>query len=732
MKIREVLKKGIAGLMTATMLLGNYSAVLASDGADTEVVAVSEDEAVSENEAISENEVLPEDEAVSENETVSEDEADKEAVSEDAADEEAVSENAADEEAVTEDETAGDDAESDKADPEEGESADVTGTLDKPEKLEFGKEVAVSISKSLEYQWYIFTPEQKGYIELYVQGNKDHDLTVVVHQGDNPRDIHNVGVVKGEAGEKKVLAKKAGLRPGTTYIVQVGMNNIKASEGVQKGAFQIDFKESEYWEEELDSEESYKTISNNTTYYGTLDYKASNYADFYSFEVTKAGTVKIYEKGGSIGDWAELYSDDKFENKIAQSYLSNKGATVISKKLAPGKYYLKIRGVADCEYEFKIKAPGGSSKPAKEQYPATGKLTMNGKEYNSVREAIANMTEETDYVIDLQSDMIGEKPLTFPKKAKSVMIMGHGHSIVIKGSKLTAKCPLRLQNLTIKAVHAKKEGVSVKLNINAKKGFTVAKGVVFDALSTKCTVKNELRLLGSISVNNLTTDTFKLESDSSLTLCSGCKMTVKKELSSEGDTQLNLYKGFKPIALKGSVSGSIKFHADEKLPDGTQILSCSAKKISPETLKKVFDCSDLTANTHSTYLYYLSGSKVCIFGEVIEFNGHKYGVWKDAVAEMNSLLKEAKKNKTEISFEVAIKGDVNMMGKFLLPKKGYKAMTITAKKHSLSFTGDITLTGDLTISDSTKLYKLNKKNEKVAGKIKTGKFTYTGPQITVE
>lgn len=382
MKIREVFKRGIAGFMTAAMLLGNYTPVLASDDADTEVVAVSE------NEAIAENEVLPEDEAVSENETVSEDEADKEAVSEDAADEEAVSENAADEEAVTEDETAGDDAESDKADPEEGESSDVTGTLDKPEKLEFGKEVAVTISKSLDYQFYEFTPQQNGYIELYVQGNKAHELTVVVSEGYGD----NTGIIKGVSGEKKELVKKAGLKAGTRYFVQVGMTGIKASEGPQTGAFQIDFKESEYWEEELDSEESYKTISNNTTYYGTLDYKATNYADFYSFEVTKAGTVKIYEKGGSIGDWAELYSDDKFENKIAQSYLSNKGATVISKKLAPGKYYLKIRGVADCEYEFKITAPGGTAKPPKEKYPATGKLTMNGKEYNSVREAIANMT----------------------------------------------------------------------------------------------------------------------------------------------------------------------------------------------------------------------------------------------------------------------------------------------------------------------------------------------------
>ena len=188
MKIREVLKKGIAGLMTATMLLGNYSAVLASDGADTEVVAVSEDEVVFEEETVSD------DEAVSEDETVSEDEADTEAVSENAADDEAVSEN----------ETAGDDAGSDEADPEEGESSDVTGTQEKPDKLEFGKEVAVTISKSLDYQFYEFTPQQNGYIELYVQGNKAHELTVVVSEGYGD----NTGIIKGVSGEKKELVKK--------------------------------------------------------------------------------------------------------------------------------------------------------------------------------------------------------------------------------------------------------------------------------------------------------------------------------------------------------------------------------------------------------------------------------------------------------------------------------------------------------------------------------------------
>ena len=708
MKIRETIKKGIAGFFTAALLLGDHAAVLAADDADEEVVCVSEDAAVSENE----EGVM----AVSENEEG----------------EEAVPELEACEEAVSEDEGAqsgilpGDDAESVRDDAEGEESYDSAGTNEKPEKIEFGKEIAVSMAKGSSLHVYEFTTQQKGFISLYVQGNKEHELEVIVHAEGAESD--NTGIIKGIAGEKKELTKKAGLKAGTRYIVMAQMRNIKASEGTLQGAFQIDFTESEYWEEELDSADSYKTILPGTVYHGTLDYKATNYEDFYAFEVPKAGTVKIYEKGGMIGDHASLYSDAKFENRIANVYLSSKGATVIKKNLAAGTYYLKIGGVAECEYEFKVTVPGGSSKPAED--PATGKLTMNGKDYTSVKAAISAMKEATDYVIVLNSDMIGEKALTFPKTPTSVTIMGNGHKIVIKGSKVTAKCPMKIENVTFETVHAKREGVSVKLIFSAKQGLTVGKDVHFTALSTRLNVKKDMLLTGTFSADTLSAENLKLAAGSVYHVYKGNKFTVKKEFISVTGAEIFLHDGFKPLAIKGSASGKVSFASDANLPDGIQIVSCSSKKIPAATLKEVFDCADLTANHTATYLYYLSGSKACMFGEAIEFNGNRYGLWKDVVADMNAAVKEAAKNKTEVNFEVSLKGDVNMAGKFLLPKKGYGTLTIKGNGHSISFTSDIKLTGNLTVTDDTTLNKVNKKNEKVAGKINEGKFTYSGPQIT--
>ena len=43
------------------------------------------------------------------------------------------------------------------------------------------------------------------------------------------------------------------------------------------------------------------------------------------------------------------------------------------------------------------------------------------------------------------------------------------------------------------------------------------------------------------------------------------------------------------------------------------------------------------------------------------------------------------------------------------------------------FTSDITLTGD-TAFKNVALTKVNKKGEKVAGKVKKGKFDYSGPE----
>ena len=95
---------------------------------------------------------------------------------------------------------------------------------------------------------------------------------------------------------------------------------------------------------------------------------------------------------------------------------------------------------------------------------------------------------------------------------------------------------------------------------------------------------------------------------------------------------------------------------------------------------------------------------------------------------MNAVEKEAKKNKTNATFTVTLKDNVNLMGKFLLPKKGYDSISIVSEGghiRAMTFTSDITLTGNTSFYGIA-LKKVNKKGEQVKGKIKKGKYTLAG------
>ena len=687
MKLRTVLKRGIASFLTATMLFGNSVPALAADDADVEVVSISEDEAVSEDEAI------------------------------------AVDETDVDETTVAE------------ADAEETEEAFDKGGAKNPEKIEFGKDFIVRTDEAVPSQYYTFTLEKAGYITLNGKAQEGQDLVMRLFEKQLIDDMEGIIVenkfFSTETFDEEVKLNKVGLKAGVKYFLEVeSANTVEAYENT----IRVDFTESDMWEAEQDSEENYKLIETNTKdlYQGSVNdgNLLVDTADYYAFDVTKAGKVTIYEKGDAniSGLKITLYKNKNFEDEeIKSADLNKKGKDVIKTTLKEGRYYLSISGLGAAEYAFKVKTPQASSGS---KYAETGSLSMNGVGYKSLQEAVAAMTEATVYIIDLNSDLVGEKPIKLPKKPASVIIHGNGHKIVMKGSKINASCPVILDDVTIEAVHAKKEGVLVKLTVNAKLGMTVGENVQFTALSTKLNVKKDMVVNGTLSANALTADNLKLGGMSTYILGKGDKLTVKKELYGEEYAEIYVLEGFKPIALKGTASGNIVFNCEENLSDGTQVLNCSAKKIPADTLKAVFDCTDLTANHTETYLYYLSGSKACIFGEAIEFNGKEYGLWKDVVADMNAAVKEANKNKTAVSFNVVLKGNVNMAGKFALPKKGYEGLTIDGNGNSLTFTSDITLTGNLTISDDTTLIKVNRKNEKVAGKIKPGKFTYTGPQIT--
>ncbi len=355
--------------------------------------------------------------------------------------------------------------------------------------------------------------------------------------------------------------------------------------------------------------------------------------------------------------------------------------------------------------------------------PVTGELTLDGVKVNSLKAAFKLMKDKNrDYHIVLLGDLKGEKNLTIPKTAKSVTITGNGHTVEITGTKFTANAPLILESVNIRAVD--KNGKPAKFTLNAKKGIRVNKGVTFEGKTTEVRSGAEISVVGALTVNTVSCKEMILNAGSMLGAAAGCKINVKQALKSNGGS-IYLADGFKPISLGGTAEGSVKF-TGAKQADGTQILKTSAKKITGETLAKVFDVSAVTNNGIATRLHYYKG-KACIFGEAINFNGSDYAIWSEAVAAMNIAQKNAKKAGTKVNFIVSLKGDVNMMGAFRMPAGGYGSITINGNAHKMTFTSDIKLTGDTVISGVT-LNKVNKKGVKVGGKVKKGKFNYSGPE----
>ncbi|MBR6257643.1 MAG: hypothetical protein IKR23_09720 [Lachnospiraceae bacterium] len=686
MKLKDVFKRGLAYVMTAAMLIGNNGFAMAAD--DTES-------------------------AVSAEETAGEATVTEEKDNEDTA------------------------ADADEADQDEEEEGTVQGaggsrtkgdgTIENPWNLVYDEDVDGVLSEAGDY--YFFETKADGVVSIRGcvpdgSGIPSGWITIWDCNGTVCLD----DTVKGgdEYGFSTVENKSFGVKEGQRFLLRF----YKAHEnGYHVYRINIGFEKSDLWEAEPDSDIAPKKIGLNKEYNGVIisssgDGIEKDFADHYTFSLKKKTSVEFYLSSAMASRIGLFKKNFKEDNKIEYAFNNSGNEAVITKTLSAGDYCIRIdtAGQAWTEYKLKVagKESGGKSSPETGIAVLYEKDSAATTEVHSLKEAFDMMTEAKDYIVELKTDMAGEKPLIVPKKPASVTIYGNGHSIVIKGSKFTAKCPLTIEDVTIKTVNAKDQ--PAKLSFSAKEGLTVYSGVGFDAASTKIQAKKDMLVAGTLSANVLTADNLTID-NAQYIIGSGDKFTVNKKLSGKEGAEIYLCKGFKPLVLKGKVSGKITFDGEEHLPDGTQVISSKKKNITDDNLKHVFDCTDLTSNTVYTYLSYCNG-KACIFGESIEFCGSKYCLWSDAVNAVNTNVKSGMK---ELSVDLI--GDVNCMGKFVLPKKGYEKLTINGNGHTMTFTSDIKLTGDLTISTDTKLVKVNKKNEKAAGKIKNGKYTYEGPQI---
>ncbi|MCR5356846.1 MAG: hypothetical protein K6E63_05515 [Lachnospiraceae bacterium] len=586
-----------------------------------------------------------------------------------------------------------------------------SGTKSDPWNYVFGESVSYGGGPNFE-NYYYFVPEADGVIT--VEGCTPSTEGAYLSVIDILSNDGNI-ILTEYMDNQSALAYfgKIGVKAGEKYLAYLHRGGFEYK-------FKLTFEKSDLYEAEYDSINSYKNMELNKEYKGSLS-MTNDTSDFYHFSLTKKSKVNIY-LSGKYTCKVTVYSSNTFDkdSELGYDWSNDGGKPVLSNDLPAGDYYMLIGSSDGNHNTYNIEVKGKASSSGGKEDPQTGEATINGEAVKTLKAAFKLINDPSmDYVIELKTDMIGEKDLTIPNKARSVVINGNGHVIEIAGSKVTSNAPLTLNNVTFRAKN--KKGEKAKFTVNAKKDLTINDGVSSDALSTTFNVPSQLVVNGALAADVLKCN--YLELNGKITVNPTCKVTVSKGLKGNNGTFELVDTPKNPIALNGTAEGRVFFNGS-KQPDGTQLLKCSKKKISADALKSVFDVTGIRSNEINTYLYYFSGNKVMIFGEAIVYEGTGYGLWKDAVAQMNIDKKAGAKE-----FSIKLIADVNVKGPFKMPAKGYESLKINGNSHTVTFTGDITLTGNTEFTGLT-LKKVNKKGESVPGKIKKGKYTYTGPEIT--
>ena len=332
-------------------------------------------------------------------------------------------------------------------------------------------------------------------------------------------------------------------------------------------------------------------------------------------------------------------------------------------------------------------------------------------------------------VIALDGDETMPK-ITFPKNVKELTIDGGGHTVTFTGGSITMKPfgKLILANVTIKAAKdgkpqnitltAAKGGLVLenarfegkKTAINAKKGdltlgnITAADLVINGHAKTNLTIGGEVSAtkitnFGNVLLNGTLTASKTLNigmisfgEGSILNAVKGAAITFKNGLSGTGT--INLAEGFKPLAIKGTISGRIMLTADKPFSEGTQIF-----KSSLANLNDVFDVHGIAPVVNDgTYKYglYVKSNKAYLRAFKLQLGNKTFCEISDFMDSISAAKDSSK------TYEMNVLGDMQLSS-LSLPKKGtYKGLTINGGGHTMTISGNtLTLTGDLTLTDVT-------------------------------
>ncbi len=148
---------------------------------------------------------------------------------------------------------------------------------------------------------------------------------------------------------------------------------------------------------------------------------------------------------------------------------------------------------------------------------ASGKnVIVNGKGYDTLEEAMKELSKATgDIRIEL-NDNVSAKKLTLPKSASSVIIVGNGYTLNVPS--ISASCDITLENITIKTAKGTAAAVT------AKKALTV----------TGCTL-GAVKASAALSVTDGTYESINASGKAGTTTTLGGTIVITKALTVNND-----------------------------------------------------------------------------------------------------------------------------------------------------------------------------------------------------
>lgn len=337
------------------------------------------------------------------------------------------------------------------------------------------------------------------------------------------------------------------------------------------------------------------------------------------------------------------------------------------------------------------------------------------------------------------------KKLTLPaaSKAASLKILGNGNTVTMGNPSLSVPMNIVLNNVKLESTNTKGYTLTASKNIEMSgfesetltslKGSTRSKLIINGAADLTYQVAGFGTAVITGESNNYYLDVKKpfavndLELDGGwLIVRAGVKVTVKN-IKSENDSVLMYDDGFTPITINGNVNGklSVSKCANERFENGQLLI------VSKTADTAAFDVTGSAPDDGYEYVLSRKASNLYIKKVVLnvkEYTPYTYDTVLDeySFAEWSDLINTINaKKQANVEYSVSIIDDYDANGPLTMPKAGtYGRIVANANGHTLTFTGNITLTGNANFSNITlnSVKKVKNVNTPTKFKIAVGKY----------